>query len=358
MFAQVVLVRNGFVFLLGLVIGLTILPAKGTAQSPEQNPTFRENFYDVGIRDDRCWIVGYYGTILHSRDRGLTWEVQSSGTKEALFRVGFVNPENGWISGSYGTILRTRDGGGRWELQQAPTTEHLFGLNFLNERIGWAVGSRGTILYTDNGGLAWVDRSLGEDVILNDVAFINRREGWVVGEFGRIYHTIDGGQNWLKQKSPIEVSFISGENRNHFRLLLHRPEGDGKGLMNSWAFGLDGVILTAQQGEQWEVVRKNVSTNSVATVHHLFDAVIFSGMKWAVGERGTAVFAGVRDEEWTSAGLDTPPVSLNGIAFGLDGLGLIVGNRGVILRTEDGGEKWDRVKIVSQVSGKGISRAQ
>ena len=46
------------------------------------------------------------------------------------------------------------------------------------------------------------------------------------------------------------------------------------------------------------------------------------------------------------------------IAFGPDGLGLIVGNRGVILRTEDGGKNWNRVKVVSQVSDKGISRAQ
>ncbi len=358
MSAQVVLVRNGFLLLLGLVLGLAFFPAAGMAQSPGRDPAFRENFYDVGIRGDRCWIVGYYGTVLHSRDRGLIWKVQASGTDEALYRVSFVDPRRGWISGSYGTILHTRDGGETWKLQRTPTTEHLFGLNFFNERIGWVVGSRGTVLYTEDGGLTWVDRSLGEDVILNDVAFADPVEGWVVGEFGRIYHTMDGGQSWVKQKSPIEVSFISGENRNLFRLLLHRPEGDGKGLMNSWAFGLDGVILTAQKGEQWEVVHKNGSNSSVATVHHLFDAVIFRGKKWAVGERGTAVFAGVRDEEWIPVGLSTPPVSLNGIAFGLDGLGLIVGNRGVVLRTEDGGEKWDRIRIVPRGPGKGISRAQ
>ncbi len=180
----------------------------------------------------------------------------------------------------------------------------------------------------------------------------------MVGEFGRIYHTVDGGQSWVKQKSPIEVSFISGENRNLFRLLFIRPEGEGNGRLKSWAFGLDGVILTTQQGEKWEVVHKNGSSNSVATVHHLFDAVIFRGRKWAVGERGTAVFAGVRDEEWIPVGLDTPPVSLNGIAFGLDGLGLIVGNRGVVLRTKDGGKKWNRVRIVSQGPGKGISKVR
>ncbi|MFQ5542570.1 MAG: WD40/YVTN/BNR-like repeat-containing protein, partial [Candidatus Binatia bacterium] len=121
---------------------------------------------------------------------------------------------------------------------------------------------------------------------------------------------------------------------------------------------LDGVILRAREGEHWEVVHKNGSTDSVATVHHLFDAEIFGGRKWAVGERGTVVFSGVGDEEWAPAGLKTPPISLNGIAFGPDGLGLIVGNRGFILRTEDGGKKWDRVKAVSEVSDKGISAVQ
>ncbi len=358
MSVQVVLVRNGFLFLLGLVLGLAFLPAAGMAQSPGRDPAFRENFYDVGIRGDRCWIVGYYGTILHSRDRGLTWKVQASGTDEALYRVSFVDSERGWISGSYGTVLHTRDGGKTWKLQRTPTSEHLFGLNFLNERLGWVVGSRGTVLYTEDGGLTWVDRSLGEDVILNDVAFADPAEGWAVGEFGRIYHTKDGGQSWVKQKSPIEVSFIGGENRNLFRLLSLRSETGGGKLLKSWAFGLDGVILRSREGEHWEVVHKNGSSNSVGPVHHLFDAAIFRGKKWAVGERGTVVISGVGDEEWTPVDLKTPPLSLNGIAFGRDGLGLIVGNRGVILRTEDGGKKWDRVKVVSQVSDKGISRAQ
>jgi photosystem II stability/assembly factor-like uncharacterized protein len=50
-------------------------------------------------------------------------------------------------------------------------------------------------------------------------------------------------------------------------------------------------------------------------------------------------------------------VSLNDIAFGKNGFGLIVGNRGVILRTQDGGATWRRLRIVTQGPGKGTSRA-
>jgi photosystem II stability/assembly factor-like uncharacterized protein len=43
---------------------------------------------------------------------------------------------------------------------------------------------------------------------------------------------------------------------------------------------------------------------------------------------------------------------LNAVAFGSDGFGLIVGNRGLVLRTEDGGKTWKRLKIDLQPSGK------
>ena len=59
---------------------------------------------------------------------------------------------------------------------------------------------------------------------------------------------------------------------------------------------------------------------------------------------------------WRQARAETPRLSLNGIAFGKDGFGLIVGNRGVILRTEDGGTTWKRLKIALQGQGKGLSR--
>ena len=63
----------------------------------------------------------------------------------------------------------------------------------------------------------------------------------------------------------------------------------------------------------------------------------------AVGERGTLVQA---DEEkgWRTVRLDIPRLSLNAIAFGADGLGIIAGNRGLVLRTLDGGKTWARLR--------------
>lgn len=341
--------RKLLLLLGGMLVGLlpSAIPLFAAAQ--EREPAFRDHFYDVQIRGNQCWIVGYYGTILHSNDRGASWELQRSDTNEALFRVVFLDDKTGWISGSYGTILHTRDGGKKWQRQPAPIQEHLLGLNFLNEKLGWAVGSRGTILHTEDGGATWVNRPLSDDTILNDVWFTGPKQGWAVGEFGRIYRTMDGGRNWLKQQSPIEVSFVSGESRNLFRLLF--PDTN-----TGWVFGLDGVILKTRNGERWEIARQDGAAPGESKRHHLFSAALFGGKKWTVGERGTVLLAPAGDDHWKTAGLRVPPVSLNGIAFSSDGFGLIVGSRGLILRTENGGKEWKQITIVPTAPGKGVSK--
>ncbi|MBI4527338.1 MAG: hypothetical protein HY695_26385 [Deltaproteobacteria bacterium] len=318
------------------------------ADFPGREPAFQENFYGAKVLGNHAWIVGYYGTILYSGDRGANWRIQPSGTTRALFNADFVTEEKGWISGSYGSILQTRDGGRTWRAQQTNTTEHLFGIDFIDEKTGWAVGSQGTILSTRDGGLSWTSRSIG-DVILNRVSFISPERGWVVGEFGVIYHTKDGGKSWIKQKSPIEVAFASGESRNLFGLIF--PDS-----REGWAFGLDGVILKTRNGEEWHITHPNGAGPDHATSHHLFSAARSDGSLWAVGERGTVLFSPVTKDRWKKAEFSFPPSSLNSVDFGNDGYGLIVGNRGLIFRTLDAGRQWTQVKMASRGAKKGSSR--
>jgi len=329
-----------FVFscLPGVILGLALAGFFSHAATLPKEPALQENFYGVQILDSQVWVVGYYGTILHSNDRGLTWELRQSPTRNALFRVRFTSRERGWISGSYGTLLYTADGGKSWNAQPTGTTEHLFGLTFVNEQLGWAVGSRGALLHTRDGGRSWNNVSMPEDLTLSDVTFVDASRGWITGEFGVIFHTANGGKSWIKQKSPVEVSFASGESRNLFALLFTEPE-------KGWAFGLDGVILKTRNGSTWEIVRQQGKGDSSPGANHLFAAATFNGHLWTVGERGTILQSDAESKSWQEAKAETPRGSLNGIAFGKDGLGLIVGNRGVVFRTEDGGATWKRLKI-------------
>jgi photosystem II stability/assembly factor-like uncharacterized protein len=333
----------------GLALQIAPLVSRSHAGEALKETAFNENFYSVHIIDDRAWIVGYYGAILHSPDRGLTWHIQQSPTASALFSVRFVNRDNGWIAGSYGTILHTTDSGKSWRPQPAGTTEHLFGLAMLDESHGWVVGSRGTTSRTENGGRSWTSSSIPGDFTFSAVAFVDRSRGWIVGEFGVIFQTLDGGKTWLKQKSPIEVAFSSGESRNLFALQLN-------GLNSGYAFGLDGLVVKIRAGNGWEVVRQRSAENKLAEANHLFAAAMSHDQIWAVGERGTLLRSEPDGKHWRQAHGEIPRTSLNGIAFGKDGFGLVVGNRGVVLRTEDGGASWQRLKINSRFSTKDLGR--
>lgn len=332
----------------GVIVGSGPACCYASGATVLRNTAVHENFYGVAVVDHQAWVVGYYGTIIHSKDRGQSWEVQSTPTQSALFTVRFLNPLNGWISGSYGTVLRTTDAGTTWRSQRTGTTEHLFGSYWLDESHGGMVGSRGTTVRTDDGGRSWTSAIVPGDFTLSGVEFTSSARGWMVGEFGVIFHTSDGGKNWLKQKSPVEVSFSSGASQNLFGLVFRKPT-------EGYTFGLDGVVLKTTDGKRWEVVRQPENANrSNGASNHLFAAAAFRDRISIVGERGTLLQSVPDSGNWHRVDARTPRLSLNGIAFGQDGFGLAVGNRGVVLRTDDGGETWKPLKIGSSLAGNKI----
>jgi photosystem II stability/assembly factor-like uncharacterized protein len=330
---------------MGLMIGLAPAFFYSYAAIALRNPAINENFYGVEIVGDHAWIVGYYGAILHSKDRGVTWDLQPSPTRSALFAVRFVNRTTGWINGSYGAVLHTVDGGKNWRPQPSGTKEHLFGSFWLDETHGWLTGSRGATLRTDDGGRSWRNSTVPGDFTFSSVWFVNPTHGWLVGEFGVIFQSRDGGKNWLKQKSPVEVSFASGESRNLFALVFTDQN-------TGYSFGLNGLVLKTRDGRRWETARHGTNIDSRGGANHLFAATRFDRRIWAVGERGTLLQSDSEGNHWQQSESGIPRTSLNGIAFGKDGFALVVGNRGIILRSENGGRTWQRLKINSRQSGK------
>jgi photosystem II stability/assembly factor-like uncharacterized protein len=335
---------------LGLILGLAPPVFDANAAAALKNLAVNENFYGVEIAGDEIWIVGYHGAILHSPDRGSSWQIQPSAAQNALFTVRFVSPVKGWVSGSHGQLLHTVDGGKSWRTQATNTTEHLLGSFWLDDNHGWVVGSRGFTLRTLDGGRSWLSSSVPGDFTFSAVYFADAMRGWIAGEFGVIFRTNDGGRSWTKQKSPIEVSFASGESRNLFALLFPKPPA-------GYAFGLDGLVLKTRDGARWEIIRQRSDVSGPTGANHLFAAAAFGERLWAIGERGTLLRAKTDDLRWLPAASDIPRLSLNAIAFGRDGLGFVVGNRGLVLRTEDGGTTWKRLKIDVRAATKDAPRA-
>jgi photosystem II stability/assembly factor-like uncharacterized protein len=59
------------------------------------------------------WAVGAEGVLLHTRNSGLRWTVEQSGTTHPIERIFTVGRDRAWAVGFGGTILSyTRDTGG------------------------------------------------------------------------------------------------------------------------------------------------------------------------------------------------------------------------------------------------------
>ena len=77
------------------------------------------DFHGLATVGTHLWAVGRPGTaILHSPDQGATFEVQHTGQPLPLFAACFIDDNNGWVVGEFGSVLHTADGGKKWTVQR------------------------------------------------------------------------------------------------------------------------------------------------------------------------------------------------------------------------------------------------
>ncbi len=71
-----------------------------------QNPMPQgHSLNDICVFDQNVAIaIGYNGTIIKTRDGGITWKVINSTTSERLYSVDFVESKYGFIVGGWGTL--------------------------------------------------------------------------------------------------------------------------------------------------------------------------------------------------------------------------------------------------------------
>ena len=292
------------------------------------------------------WVVGGLGAIRHTSDGGESWREQDSGTDFALEKVFFVDREHGWAVGGWGrdasvalfggagVMLATTDGGKHWAKQLDDRSVWLQDVFFLDRRLGWAVGEFGVVLRTTDGGGHWRQvRRTGTTSWLYAVHFTDSRHGWAVGYDETILRSEDGGQSWLPVASPVPK-------RPHgwlatWRAVAFADERQG------WIAGDGGSILrTVDGGKTWQLERLGLP-ESLAEMTSFEDLKVApDGTVWAVSPM--ALLKKSADcGEWRLVGTRAPAWR-RAISFGDGENGWLVGERGAILRTTNGGADWVR----------------
>ncbi len=265
---------------------------------------------DVTRAGNNIVAVGIKGHILVSRDGGKTWEQGDVPVITNLNAVHFVSEQKGWAVGHDQVILHTRDGGSTWEMQHSnikdddPNTD-------VNE--------------------AWNSRS---KTPLMDVYFANDAEGWAVGAYGMMLKTTNGGRSWKRvvmpnldpnreEWDPVELEF-------HLNAITATPNGE------IYIAGEAGTVYRSpDMGQSWEALITPYSGSFYGIVVTNKDVVI------AFGLRGNMFSSKDKGQIWKRVDSQTDQTLLGAAYSTQDDTMLLVGTKGAVLYSGDGGQRFD-----------------
>ena len=257
-----------------------------------------------------------------------------------LLSVSFANERDGWACGRWGTVVHTTDGGNTWTPQASGTDYTLSTVFFVDPQHGWAVGDEGIIIHSKDGGKNWRKQVSPVPFALMDVYFANPLRGWIVTERTHILSTDDGGKTWAIEfcDEDFILKAIS------FADSLH-----------GWAVGEYGYIYhTSDGGVTW---KKQAGSFELSTRTgrpeggtFLFDVRAIDPQRaWAVGIDGYVIKTEDGGESWQKVKTGAPKAKLFCITS--EGANrLLIGGKGIFLSSDDGGKTWTVPKFTPPIS--------
>ncbi len=301
------------------------------ATTPSVDPFYAILFYG----SQNGWITGNNNYAFRTTDEGATWTRMTSVPAGSWGHIDFVSPSTGFI-GANGACAFTSDGGQNWQLRSGyPDCPIMYGMDFRDANLGLVAGdhlSQGTGIYrTTDGGRTWSRRLTG---IFNDVVFMDASTALATTNTGVIYRSTDAGNNWMQ---------IAPDRPNG---LLDLERVDSTTIVGVSAFG--DIWRSADGGFTWSRVGDDLGDLPGRWRVRFRDAQ--NG--WVVGPKGMMLAS-------TDGGL-TWRVASNGIADNITDIkmvsrafGYAVTRNAYVLRTRDGGAHWDlrHLKVTGNVFG-------
>jgi len=229
------------------------------------------------VTADEGWLLKGWHTLLHTQDRGKTWE-ETDFHENTWTNLRFSDNQHGWLVGERispndvpdvrGAICATTDGGRNWtEVNTGISAKYQWrfrdiwpissadiwvagdfvlhsanggktwkqaaidpvilydlrniSIQFNDEGIGWVSRMPSdNFLFTEDRGVTWTVRELPRDIKFTDsLIFFNRNEAWLTS--GDIYRSVDGGLNWEKL---LDISLTRKVGQSYYLIHYLRSE--------------------------------------------------------------------------------------------------------------------------------------
>lgn len=211
----------------------------------------------VAISGSYQIAVGQAGLIV-SRDDDGTWRKRESGTPERLMNVDVNSDGTAFAVGAFGSVLMSRDGGVTWtsaepdwaEVVDDPSTAaglgpNLYAIDVRDSGQVTLAGEWGIVLRSDDEGASWRALHHGDTVMQEGdatfFAFYSNGNGLLiaVGQEGAVLRSEDDGETW--------ASVDAGTFAN---LLSIAAKGEGRVLIS----GMRDMVISGDKGATWRQV--------------------------------------------------------------------------------------------------------
>jgi len=219
---------------------------------------------------------------------------------------------------------------------QGTSHDALYDIVFDGAR-GFAVGNLGVVMESDDGGKSWRHGARPDTKLaLLGVASDGVRR-FVVGQSGQIF----------RATSRAWMSLDSGTTERLFAVAL----GDKGMVVVAGAFGT--ILVSQDDGEGWTAIDLDWTAILGDFLEPHFYAVHIDGNTVTVGgEFGLVLRSRDRGKTWSVA--HKGEASIFDFSFNGRGQALAIGQNGLVLRTENGGESWRRMEALGETNLLGV----
>lgn len=223
--------------------------------------------------------------------------------------------------GERGRIFYSDDIAKNWKQSSTPSLSTLTAVTFINENIGIAVGHRGVILKSSDGGISWNNVKVDDDdpqAILN--VWMRGDHGIAVGAYGNYLETDDQGNTWRRLKI-INKSFD---------LHLNAIIADySKPIMLAGESGT--IAKTVEKAKDWKEIKSPYEGTFFGGIRLKEGVLLLHGM------RGVVVRSVDAGKTWRKIELKNYQGAVQSAVQLGDGTVLLVGAAGLIANSKDGG---------------------
>lgn len=203
-----------------------------------------------------------------------------------------------------------------------------------------SVGAHGHVILSDDNGYTWTQGSVPVTTTLTAVDFADEKRGWVVGHDGVILHSADGGLSWTKQFDGFKANeaMLTSARAN-----LINAEERAQAVAESESDLEIDQAMTALENAQFAFQDAEYDLETGSTKPFL-DVYFWSADEGiAVGAYGMAFQTSDGGQEWyeISSRLPNPNrLHLNAVTRVGDSSLAIIGEMGLMLRSDDMGQTW------------------